>query len=542
MPHRQSAFVPFRHRDFRTLWGASLMSNFGGLVQGVGAAWAMTLLTTSPTLIALVQATTTLPVMLFAMFSGALADNFDRRRIMLTAQSLMFGFSVLLAVIAWMDGLTPWLLLGLTFLIGAGTALHNPSWQASMGDLVPRDDLPAAVSLNSMGFNLMRSVGPAVGGIIVASFGASVAFAVNAVSYLPLIGALARWRPTRRDRAMTRESLGPAVAAGLRYVALSPNILRVMLRAGLFGFSAVSILALLPLVVRDLTGGGSFIYGILLGCFGIGAIGGALLNARLRAALGNEWIVRLAFVIFGVSAFVLSQSRVPALSALTMLPAGAAWVLALSLFNVSVQLSTPRWVLGRALSLYQVSSFGGMAAGSWVWGMVATAQGVDAALAASALAMLVGAVAGIFLALPEFTPLDLDPLGRFREPVLRLDLRRSSGPIMIMVDYRIDLADVPEFLRLMTERRRIRRRDGARNWALLRDLEAPEIWTESYHVATWDEYLRHNLRRTKADAEVTEALRALHRGDEPPRVHRMIERHSVSPADDLPLRSPVDIS
>ncbi|TBN42473.1 MFS transporter [Paracoccus subflavus] len=536
-----SALAPFRHRDFRLLWGATLVSNFGGLVQAVGAAWLMTQLTDSATLIALVQASNTLPIMLLALGSGALADIFDRKTILMFAQIFMAAVSLALAVVAWQGWLTPWLLLGFTFLIGAGQALYNPPWQASMGDLVPRADLPAAVTLNSVGFNLMRSVGPAAGGFIVAAFGAAAAFAVNAASYAPLLGALFRWRPEIAPRTAPPEAFLPAVGAGLRYVFLSPNLLKVIGRGALFGFAAVSVLALLPLVAKSHPEGGSMLFGGLLGCYGIGAIFGAALNPRIRARFDNENIVRMAFAGFALSAVVLGQTQSVALHALALLPAGASWVLALSLFNVTVQLSTPRWVVARALALYQTATFGGMAAGSWVWGGVAGARGLGDALTGAGLVLLAGAVIGVWFKAPEFGTADLDPVNRFREPALRLDLRGRSGPIMVMVDYRIDQADVPEFLRLMRRRRAIRRRDGARNWALLRDLEHPDLWSESYHIATWDEYVRHNLRRTKSDAEVTVALRALHRGEGDPLVHRMIERHSVGPEDDLPLIGKMEV-
>lgn len=535
------ALAPFRHRDFRVLWSVTLISNFGGLVQAVGAAWLMTQLTDSATLIALVQASNTLPIMLLAIGSGALADIFDRKTLLLTAQLIMAVTSALLAVVAWQGWLTPWLLLTFTFLIGAGQALYNPPWQASMGDLVPREDLPAAVTLNSVGFNLMRSVGPAAGGLIVAAFGAAAAFVVNAVSYLPLLGALLRWRPNIAPRTAPREAFVPAMGAGLRYVALSPNLMRVILRGALFGFSAVAVLALLPLVAKSHPEGGSMLFGALLGCFGMGAIVGAVLNPRIRARYDNENIVRLAFAGFALAAIVLGQTRLVWLQGLAMLPAGASWVLALSLFNVTVQLSTPRWVVARALALYQTATFGGMAAGSWAWGGVAGAHGLPVALTMAGVLLALGAVVGIWLKAPEFGAVDLDPVNRFQEPALRLDLRGRSGPIMVMVDYRIRGEDVPEFLRLMRLRRNIRRRDGARNWALLRDLEHPENWSESYHIATWDEYVRHNLRRTKSDAEVTVALRELHSGEGDPAVHRMIERHSVSQQDDVPLVGKIEV-
>ncbi|MFL2777963.1 MAG: MFS transporter [Paracoccus marcusii] len=541
VPARTGALAPLGYRDFRMLWSATLVSNFGGLVQAVGAAWLMTQLTDSATLIALVQASNTLPIMLLAIGAGALADIFDRKTLLMGALIFMAVVSLALAAVAWTGGLTPWLLLGFTFLLGAGQAVYNPPWQASMGDLVDRKDLPAAVSLNSVGFNLMRSVGPAAGGLIVATLGASAAFAVNAISYLPLLGAMSQWKPKLAPRVTTPEPFMAAMGAGLRYVALSPNLLRVMSRGALFGFAAIAVLALLPLVAKSHPEGGSLLFGGLLGCYGVGAIGGALLNPRIRARLNNENVVRMAFAGFAVSALVLGQTQSVWLHAAAMLPAGASWVLALSLFNVTVQLSTPRWVVARALALYQMATFGGMAAGAWIWGMVAGTQGLDAALTAAGGVLLLGAAIGFWLRAPEFGAVDLDPVNRFREPALMLDLRGRSGPIMVMVDYRIDQADVPEFLRLMQRRRNIRRRDGARNWSLLRDLEHPDQWSESYHIATWDEYVRHNLRRTKSDAEVAVALRALHKGDTDPLVHRMIERHTVGPQDDVPLVGKIEI-
>lgn len=541
VPARTGALAPLGYRDFRLLWSATLVSNFGGLVQAVGAAWLMTQLTDSATLIALVQASNTLPIMLLAIGAGALADIFDRKTLLMGALIFMAVVSLALAAVAWTGGLTPWLLLGFTFMLGAGQAVYNPPWQASMGDLVDRKDLPAAVSLNSVGFNLMRSVGPAAGGLIVATLGASAAFAVNAISYLPLLGAMSQWKPKLAPRVTTPEPFMAAMGAGLRYVALSPNLLRVMSRGALFGFAAIAVLALLPLVAKSHPEGGSLLFGGLLGCYGVGAIGGALLNPRIRARLNNENVVRMAFAGFAVSALVLGQTQSVWLHAAAMLPAGASWVLALSLFNVTVQLSTPRWVVARALALYQMATFGGMAAGAWIWGMVAGTQGLDAALTAAGGVLLLGAAIGFWLRAPEFGAVDLDPVNRFREPALMLDLRGRSGPIMVMVDYRIDQADVPEFLRLMQRRRNIRRRDGARNWSLLRDLEHPDQWSESYHIATWDEYVRHNLRRTKSDAEVAVALRALHKGDTDPLVHRMIERHTVGPQDDVPLVGKIEI-
>ena len=529
VPDRKSPLAPFRNETYRLIWAASLISNFGGLVQSVGAAWMMASISPSANMVALVQASTSLPIMLFSVAAGALADNFDRRRLMLSAQCFMLVVSIALTLCAWQGLITPWLLLTFTFLIGCGTALNNPAWQASVGDMVPREGLPAAVSLNSMGFNITRSVGPAIGGVIVAAGGAAAAFAANALSYFALLYALFRWKPNVPRSALPREDFGRAISAGLRYVSMSPNICKVLLRGFAFGLATSSILSLLPLIARDIVSGGPLTYGILLGCFGLGAIGGALLNASVRERFSSETIARLAFTGFAVSACVSALSTSALLAGAVLPIAGASWVLALSLFNTTVQLSTPRWVVARALSLYQTTTFGGIAAGSWIWGATADTHGAQTALIASAVTMIAGAALGLRFSLPELESLNVDPLGRFSEPDLPLDLKPRSGPIVILIDYEIDEKDIPEFLETMTERRRIRIRDGAGQWALMRDLENPTVWTETYHVPTWVEYVRHNQRRTLADAANGEKLRLLHRGADAPRVHRMIERQTIVP-------------
>ncbi len=536
-----STLAPFRHSIFRAVWTASLFSNFGGLIQGVGAAWLMTSISTSSDMVALVQASTALPIMLFSLTAGAIADNFGRRQVMLIAQGFMLTVSVLLTVFAYLGLITPWLLLSFTFLIGCGTALNNPSWQASVGDMVPRADLPAAVVLNSMGFNLTRSVGPAIGGIIVAAAGAAAAFAVNALSYVGLITVLFRWKPQLPKATLPRESLGAAMGAGIRYVVMSPNIGKVLLRALIFGFTSGAILALLPLVARDLVGGGPLTYGVMLGAFGIGAVGGALISGRLRRMLASETMVRCAFFGFAVCAWTSALSSQAWQTALGLLLGGACWVIALSHFNTTVQISTPRWVVGRALSIYQTAAFGGIALGSWVWGVVAESHGVEYALVVSGFAMLAGGALGFLVPLPQHAVINLDPLNRWTEPSLSLDLKPRSGPIAIMIEYVIEEKDLPEFIALMAERRRIRRRDGARNWTLARDLGNPKIWVESYHTPTWLEYIRHNTRATKADADITERIRALHSGQERPRVRRMIERPTSADHAIVTPRGPIDL-
>jgi MFS family permease len=535
-PAPVGTFAPFQHRTFRLFWTASLISNIGVQVQTIGASWVMMTISGSAGLVALVQGMNALPVMLFALASGALADNFDRRVIMLGAQASMLAFTLLLAAAVYFDWITPWLLLGLTFLIGTGAAINNPSWQASVRDTVPRDTISSAVTLNNVGFNVTRSIGPAIGGTIVAGLGATLSFLFNAVTYLPILWVLAKWRPDIAKSDLPREGFLSAMSAGLRYVAMSPNILIVLFRTILFSSCAVSVLALLPVVARDLLGGGAQTYGGLLGTFGLGAILGGVVNGRIRQRMGDEAIVRLSCLVSLAATVALGLSEHAVLSYLVLIPAGACWVIALSLFNISVQLSTPRWVVGRAIALYQMANFGGLAIGSWLWGSIADAQGVSVALVCGGLGLLVCAAAGLLFRVPNVVSVDLDPLGQFEAPATELDIKARSGPIFVMVEYRIRHEDIPEFLRIMVQRRRIRLRDGAQRWALLRHVEEPDRWTESYHVPTWLEYIRHNSRRTKADAEVMAELRRLHQG-EGPRVHRWIERQTVPPTEDITLKT-----
>ncbi|KPF66596.1 hypothetical protein IP69_14700 [Bosea sp. AAP35] len=537
-PDRNSPFLPLRQPIFRAVWLASLASNFGGLVQMVGASWMMTAIAASPDMVALVQASTTLPVMLFSLAAGAISDNYDRRRIMLTAQGFMLSVSILLALSAWLDVITPWLLLGFTFLIGCGTALNNPAWQSSVGDMVPRQDVPAAVTLNSVAFNIARSVGPAIGGAIVAAAGAVAAFVINAFSYIALITVLARWKPPRVERVLPRETLLIAMGAGVRYVAMSPNIRSVILRSFAFGFGGIVALALLPLIARDLVQGGPLVFGILLGAFGAGAVVGAFMSARLRRLLTTEALVRATFAAYAVAAAIIGVSTTMWLTMPALAVGGACWVLTLSTFNATVQLSAPRWVVGRALAIYQMAAFGGMAAGSWAWGQATLHLGPEQALLISAFTLLVGAALGLRYELPPLEALNLDPLSRWREPKVAVDIEPRSGPVIVTIEWLIREEDVVAFLNAMAERRRIRRRDGARHWTLLRDLTDPELWVERYDSPTWVEYVRQAQRVTLADADIGERVRALHKGPNPPVVHRMIERETATLPRGLPTQHP----
>ena len=533
-----SPFAPLRHPVFRAIWLASMASNFGSMIQSVGASWLMTSLATRADMVALVQSSVTLPIMLFALLAGAAADTFDRRRMMLMAQSFMLVVSAGLAAAAYAGLITPWVLLLFTFLIGCGASFHGPAWQASVGEMVPRADLPGAVTLNSMGFNIARSLGPAVGGAIVAAVGAAAAFALNAVSYLGLLFVLRGWHPERPARTLPRETIGGAMAAGLRYARWSPQVQAVLVRALLFGAGASAVSALMPLVARDLIGGGPATYGLLLGAFGVGAVGGAVGSSRLRHRLTPERMVFASCLVFAAAASGIGLSRTIAFTLLLLPLAGASWVLALSTFNVTVQLSSPKWVVGRALALYQMAAFGGMAAGAWAWGTLAEAQGLAAAHLAAAAVLVSCGLLGLRAPLPEAALLEPGQTRTWSPPQLALDMENRSGAVVVTIDFRIQPQDEAEFLAIMAERRRIRKRDGARRWTLLRDLGQPLVWIERFHAPNWVEYIRQNNRLTEADILIVGRVRELHQGPEPPRIRRMVESEVEPPQPDEPMIEP----
>jgi MFS family permease len=527
-PGSASTLSPLRSPIFRAVWLASLASNFGGMIQSVGASWTMVAIDGSAEMVALVQASVTLPFMLLSLLAGAVADSYDRRRVMIAAQSFMLLVSVSLAACAWLGLISPWLLLVFTFLLGCGAAFNGPAWQASVGEMVPRADIPGAVALNSMGFNIARSVGPAIGGAIVAALGAAAAFAVNAVSYVGLIAVLARWRPPRPETTLPRERIGVAMAAGIRYAAMSPAVRIVLARCLVFGLGGSAILSLMPLIARDLIGGGPLTYGLLLGGFGVGAVASALVSARLRQSISSEGIIRLACAAFALAAIASAVSPLLVVTMAAMAAAGAAWVLGVSTANVTVQLNSPRWVTARALSLYQMTFFGGIAAGSWIWGLAVEGLGIAPALGGAAAVFVICALMGIRIPLPPASSMDLTPLRSWEPPDTAVPVEARSGPVVITIEYRIAPKDRREFLAAMAERRRIRRRDGARHWTLLRDVADAEIWIERFHLPTWADYIRHNNRFTHEDAPAHDRVRALHQGPAPPLVRRMLERQTGS--------------
>ena len=515
--------APLRHPIFRRIWLASLLSNLGLLIQAVGAAWAMTQMTPDADKVALVQTALMLPVMLISMPAGAIADMYDRRIVALISLSISLSGATALTVLAWLGMITPTTLLAFCFVVGSGMALFGPAWQSSVSEQVPAETLPSAVALNGISYNIARSFGPAIGGIVVAAAGAVAAFAANALLYMPLLVVLFLWRRTSEPSRLPRERLNRAIVSGVRYIANSPSIKIVLARTLMTGLIGGSVSALMPLVARDLLHGGAQTYGIMLGAFGMGAVIGALNIAEIRQRMSGEAAVRACALSMGGAIAAVALSHEPVLTAAALVVAGASWMLAVALFNIGVQLSAPRWVAGRSLAAFQASISGGIAIGSWGWGQLTDAAGVEAALLVSATLMLLSPLLGHWLQMPHIGGRNEDA-EVLADPEVQLSLTGRSGPLVVEIEYRVAPDNARAFHNVMQEVQLSRQRNGAYGWSIARDIADPELWTERYHCPTWLDYLRQRSRSTQSERALHQSAIDFHLGPDPVRVRRMLER------------------
>ncbi|MEA2691401.1 MAG: hypothetical protein QOJ16_788, partial [Acidobacteriota bacterium] len=385
-----SPWRPLANQVFRWLWIASVASNIGTWLQSVGASWLMATLSSKASEVAFVQAATSLPMFLLSLPSGALADVLDRRKILLFTQSWMTLSAAALGLFTLAGRTTPGLLLFFTFLLGLGAAMNGPAWQAITPDLVPREDLPAAVTLASVGFNIARAAGPAIGGLIVAAAGAGFTFLLNAVSFLGVLVVLYLWKRPEEETMLPAERIWGAMQTGVRYVLHAPEVMTVILRGTAFVLCGSSLWALLPLIAKRELSGGPAGYGLLLGALGVGAVSAAMVLPRLKRNNSTDLVVAVATLVFAAATVTLAYVRNFPLLLLAMLFAGGAWLSLLSGLNVAVQTLVPSWVRARALSVYMLVFYGGLAGGSALWGAVGDRYSVSTSLVASAVGMVVG--------------------------------------------------------------------------------------------------------------------------------------------------------
>ncbi len=527
------AWSPLRYPLFRSRWLASIASNVGTWMQDTSATWLMTVLTGSPLLIALMQTAASLPVLMLGLPAGAMADILDRRRVLIFWQSWMLAAALVLAAVTLGGGMGPWLLLGLTLLLNVGAAMNNPAWQAIVPELVPREELAGAISLNSAGYNLARAVGPAFGGLVVAIFatvavGAGVTFFINALSFAFVIAMLVAWkRKPRHVSALPAERMLGSIRAGARYVRHSAPIRGILVRTFLVTGGVSAMWALLAVVAQQDLARGALGYGMLNASIGTGAVLGAVWLARLRRLFSANVIITGSTVVFALTLLVMGFVHHIWIVVIALLAGGFAWTSTTSTFNIAVQVSAPSWVQARLLGTYQMTFQAGMAIGSAVWGWIAEHTSTPTALAIAA--------AGLVACLPlsrryrilAGAPGDLTSAAQAKAlnrsaPTVVIELDPDTGPVMISVDYEIDPADEDDFVRAIHDLRAIRLRDGAVRWGLFRDSADARHFVETFLVESWNEYLRQRERMTMTDRDVRDRVYAYQRGPVPPPVSRMI--------------------
>jgi MFS family permease len=528
---RASIWRALAHRVFFWLWIAALVSNIGTWMQNVGAAWLMTSLSPSPLLVALIQTASSLPILLLALPAGALADIVDRRRLLIVSQALMLAAAGALSWLTILHLTTPILLLVLTFGLGLGSALNAPAWQAMIPDLVPREDLTAAIALGGINYNAARAIGPALGGIVVAWVGAGATFALNAASFLAVIAVLYKWERVPHPGLLPAERMLGAMRAGLRYVRHAPALRATLVRTAAFTFGGSAVWAVLPLVARFELGLQASGYGLLLACFGTGAIVGGASLPCLTQTLSRNAMTGASSAVFAATMLALSATHGVVVACVVMAVGGAAWTMTMSTLNVAAQLSVPGWVQGRALSCYQIILQGAMAAGSALWGFVASAMGVRSSLLFASIAIVVGLLTMIRFRLVADRELALDPAPHRALPKMSGEINPDSGPVLVTVEYLIEPERAADFALAMQPLRLVRLRDGAIFWGLFFDTARPSRFVEYFVVESWLEHLRQHERGVLADLEVEQHARSFHVGMARPVVSHQVSVEAIDKLD-----------
>lgn len=518
------AFSPFAHAAFALLWTATLVSNTGTWMHEVGAGWLMTTLDPRPAMVTLVQAATTLPVFLFALLAGAIADRVDKRALLIALNTALFAMVSVLAVLVWCEVMTPALLILFTFGLGTGAAFMAPAWQSVVPQLIPRAKLTPAIALNSMGLNLSRAIGPALAGLLIARVGLAAPFALNAVSYLVILAALFVWRPAPAPPPPGHGTILGDMRTGLRHVRHNAPMRATAIRAVAFFLFASAYWALLPLIARRVEGGGAELYGALMGVIGAGAVTGALLLPRVQAHITSDRTVRIGT---GGSALALVMMGLGpgqgALLAAAFL-GGLSWIAVLTAFHVSAQTALPDWVRARGLSVFLMVFFGAMAFGSLVWGQVAQATSVPITLLIAAGGLLAGMALTRRFVVGQGEALDLSQTVAWPAAPILTGPQSHDSPALVTVEYVVDPDQTDAFLAAIGAFSRARLRDGATHWHLHESVERPGLWIESFHLPSWAEHLAQHARLTREDDAAQKVVQAFDTSDTGPVVRHYVAR------------------
>jgi len=517
---RSSAWAAFRHAAFTVVWTATVVANVGTWMYNAASGWLMTSLEADPLTVSLVQVASSLPMFLFAIPAGALADIVDKRRFLIVVEIVLTVFATASAVLVWRGLMGPTLLLVFTFLLGAGAAFAAPAWQSIVPLLVPKQDLTSAVTSNGVGVNISRAIGPALGGVVIGMIGIAAPFWINALSNIAVIGALLWWRPGSKGAAsLPPERLLSAIVIGLRHARYNPDLRATLVRAVAFFFFASAYWALLPLVARIRIAGGPELYGILLGAIGLGAIAGAFALPWIKSALGPDRLVAAGTLGTALSLVLLGSVQRVELGVLACVIAGLSWIAVLANLNVSAQVALPDWVRGRGLAMFVTVFFGAMTAGSALWGQLASSFGLPVAHFAAAAGAILGIAITWRFKLRGSADRDLAPSMHWPAPSLAIDADVDRGPVLITIEYRVVAEQRDAFLRAIRRLGHQRRRDGAFAWDVFEDAADSGRFLEVFKVASWLEHLRQHARVTNADRIVQDAVRRFHTAAEPTVTH-----------------------
>ena len=526
-----SALAPLRHRLFRTLWSANIIVSLGVWMQSTSAGWMMTSLSPDALMVSLVQAATIVPVFLFALPAGAIADIVDRRIFILATQIWMMVAAAVLTLLTLGHVTDAWGLLALTFAIGLGSAMNSPAWGSVMAEAVPRSDLVQAIALNGVGFNIARAVGPALAGFLLLAGGPGLTFGLNAASYLVVIGVLLLWDRRPGVSSLPREHFLSAMKTGMRFVRHTPSMRAAMLRAAAFFAPGAAPWAMLPLVVREQLGLGAGVYGLLLGLMGIGGVTAGLVLPQLRMRYKRGNIVFAASLMSCSGMLILGLSRHWLAAAFGMLLFGLGWVSASSVTQGAAQMAAPSWVRARALSIYQLSFNFALAAGTFFWGWLGTQVGLTRALVAAAL---MGSVLAVVMRRfdidtvepPAASPSLVVPEVETIAPALAAVVEHTRGRVLESQHYRIAPQSKDAFLAAMAEVRDARGRGGAVLWHLGEDVSAPEHWVELWWVENWTDHMREAGRLSDSDRAALAHAMSFHVEGPPPPTRRFL---SITP-------------
>lgn len=484
------------------------------------------------------QTATSLPVFLLSVPAGVLADLVDRRRLLLITQLFMAAVALTLAVTTLLGGATTWSTLLLTFLLGIGAAFNAPAWQTIASELVPRPLLPAALTLNGVSINAARATGPALAGLIIASYSPGYVFLLNSLSFVGTCLVLYRWQRPVTTSTLPSENFVSALRAGFRYVQFSPALHAILIRASVFTFGSSALYAMLPLVVAQKFHLSSGTYGALLSCLGIGAVGGALLINTIQRVLSVSRRILTGLLGFAFAELVLGLATSVTYLYPVLFIAGVAWLLTLTSFNVTIQLNLPKWVQARVLSIYLLIFQGGTAVGSLVWGGIASAFGLETALVGAGVVLILSALLAIPFPIQQATALNVTPAGTWGEPDNQAQVSPDEGPVVIMIEYQIDPATLPAFLNAVEALKRVRLRDGALRVGVFTDIARPERQVEFFMVSSWGEHLRQHQRFTQDDIAVERMVAQFHTGPNPPVVTHFVARTDTFDQLPAPIQTP----